>query len=739
MNAFGLGLTAALVLTACSDTFLEEKKNYDNVSVDIYNYYEGANARISDLYSWCLPTVGATVNWQYPSTGANDEESKSTEEYAGFGDFVDPQNPLLVSSNNVPDYFYGQLTNIQASCYGRIRNVNDVITNLEAVTDFTNITEVQKNQLLGQAYFFRAWCYYRLFQWFGGVPLVSEVQEPVEGVYTPRSSARATKDFILADLEKSISLLGNTVWSGDDFGRVTAGTAAALRGRVLLLWASPIFNRANDLTRWTEAYNTMTSDLNIYSACGYKLNEVGNDVNGSLFAGVFSQTTGTEAVFTVQYNSVQSGDGQKNNQWERYIRPKNTSGNGTLHPSKMIIDLFPMSDGKMPDLSGTDETYKNTNSLLEKSTIAYDEEFPMANRDPRFYRTFAFPGVKWAYNGNSTLQSFGAGYPSYDNGKDYALWSYVWYTSKNDAGDVESGNQYAADSLLTNNSTWYVRKRSDDLDVNASALYSPFDATVGNGGFTYSKAPYIEIRYAEVLLNLAEVACGAGHPDVAVSYLQQIRERAGYTSENNYGLPTNLSGDEAACMSAILYERMVELAYEGKRFHDLRRWMLFDGGTGVSDIPDAPASWTLTGWGGNTCTYLGFTPLNGQRRETSEYRTADAYGVGSTTANSDPLVKAGVVRCAPVDLSSTTLTLAEQLDTLKAWYDKYLVFKEKKGDGYDSNKVPLYMNFLAKYYFFGFTQGSMNNNTMLPQTIGWEDTNNGSKNGTFDPLDDSEQ
>jgi len=738
INAFGLGLGVALTFAACSDSFLEEKKNYDNVSVDVYNYYEGANARVSDLYSWCLPAVGATVGWQYPSTGDNDEESKSTEEYSGFGKFVDPQDPISVSSNNVPDYFYGQLNNIQASCYGRIRNVNDVITNLEAVDDFTNITEEQKNLLLGQAYFFRAWCYYRLFQWFGGVPLVSEVQEPIEGVYTPRSSARATKDFILADLDKSIELLGSKVWSGDDFGRVTAGTACALKGRVLLLWASPIFNRANDKSRWTEAYETMSSELATINACGYGLYSTSNNVNGSDFAGQFSQTMGCEAVFTVQYNSVQSGDGQKNNQWERFIRPKNTSGSGSLHPSKMIIDLFPMSDGKMPDLSGIDETYKNTNSLLEKSSIEYDEEFPMANRDPRFYRTFAFPGVKWAYSGNSTLQSFGQGYPSYDNGNNYALWSYVWYTSTTDAGDVESGNQYAADSLLTNNSTWYIRKRSDDYDVNGTALYSPFNATVTNGGFTYSKAPFIEIRYAEVLLNLAEAACGAGYPDVAVSYLQQIRARAGYTADNNYGLSSSLSGDEIACMSAILYERMVELAYEGKRFHDLRRWMLFDGGTGVSDIEGAPDSWTLTGWGGNTCTYLGITPLNGQRRETIEYRTADAYGVGSTTASSDPLVVAGVERCAPVDLSSTTLTLTEQLDTLKSWYDKYLVYKEKKGDSYDSNKVPLYMKYLAKYYFFGFTQGAMINNTMLPQTIGWEDYNNGNANGTFDPLDDSE-
>ncbi|MBQ7512318.1 MAG: RagB/SusD family nutrient uptake outer membrane protein [Prevotella sp.] len=722
-----------IVMAACSDQFLEDKKNYDNVTPDIYNYYEGANARLSDLYAWSLPQSESTqqIGWKYPSYGAADEEGKSTEEYSGFGSFVDPQKPLSISNNNVPDYFYGQLNNIQEAAYGRIRNINDFITGLEAVTPGTNITQAQINQLLGQAYFLRAWCYYRLVQWFGGVPIVKEILEPVESVSVPRSSTKACIDFIVSDLDKAVSLLGSTVWSGNDFGRVTAGTACALKGRVLLLWASPIFNRQADFQRYKDAYAVMKNELATINACGYGLYTTSSNVNGSDFAGLFSQTVSNEAVFTVQYNSTQSGTGQKNNQWERAIRPKNTSGNGSLHPSKMLIDLFPMADGKLPNLSATTNTYNNSYTKLEKSTLAYDETFPMANRDPRFYRTFAFPGVKWAYSGNSTLQTWMPGYPAYGDGKDYALWSYVWYTKADDQGNVESSNSYAADSLLTNNSSWYIRKRSIDRDVKSTAGYV-FNATVSNGGFTYSNAPFIELRYAEVLLNLAEAACGAGEMAEAVSYLRQIRQRVGYTGD--CGLSAALESDQAACMSAVLYERMIELAYEGKRFHDLRRWLLFDGGTKFNTIEGAPASWTLGGaWANGTCEWLGITPLNNQRREGSEYRTADRFGVGSTTADSDPLKKGGVVRCDPVDLSSTTVDLQTQIATLKTWYDSNLVYKMKKGDGYDSNHVPLNMSFLPRYYLFGFSQGSMNNNTKLPQTIGWEDTNQGGM-GTFDPL-----
>ena len=66
-------------------------------------------------------------------------------------------------------------------------------------------------------------------------------------------------------------------------------------------------------------------------------------------------------------------------------------------------------------------------------------------------------------------------------------------------------------------------------------------------------------------------------------------------------------------------------------------------------------------------------------------------------------------------------------------YDN-LKMKVQKGDGYDSNKNYLYMNFRPKYYFLGFTSDASIANKALPQTIGWGDYNNGGANGTFDPL-----
>ena len=192
----------------------------------------------------------------------------------------------------------------------------------------------------------------------------------------------------------------------------------------------------------------------------------------------------------------------------------------------------------------------------------------------------------------------------------------------------------------------------------------------------------------------------------------------------------NLTGAEAACMSAILYERQIEFAYEGKRFDDMRRWMLFDGG--ATPVPGAPATWQLTGWGGNTCTWLGFKQFNGQRRDNIEFRVADKYGVGGTSFDSDPLLKNGGTRCTAVDLRNADLDT--QLANLKTWYADNLVSKEKRGDGYDSQHKQRDIHLRPKYYFLGLASGAQNANKRLPQTIGWEDYNNGGAQGTFDPL-----
>ena len=179
----------------------------------------------------------------------------------------------------------------------------------------------------------------------------------------------------------------------------------------------------------------------------------------------------------------------------------------------------------------------------------------------------------------------------------------------------------------------------------------------------------------------------------------------------------------------MLYERQIELAYEGKAFDDMRRWMLFDGGTETFD--GEPASWHLTGFNGNTCSYLGMTPLNGQRRhEIVIYTRTNA----DQNNDADP-----VIDKRPKALSLTeSLTYddeAEEYGSNEAMNlaDFYTAYLKRKDVNADTNDEASGILFRPQYYFIGFRQSAMQTNPTLLQTVGWHDYSHG-KPGTFDPL-----
>lgn len=701
ISYLGAVALASLVLSGCSDQFLQDKMDYSSTTDNVYESESGAQSRINNLYTEILPDATSGITYDRPSAGTADDHSKSTEEYAGLSKYVDP---LVVIAGADLSSYWGDENKESRSTYGRIRNCNDAIQGLVN----SSLPDDVKQPLLGQAYFFRAWMYLHLVKLYGGVPLVKEVQNPVAGddgaadLVVPRSSTKECIDFICSDLALAAKYLPFS-WGSGDWGRVTAGTALALQGRARLWYASPIFNRADDQDRWTKAYQSNKNALDTLAMGGFGLAYAEDPgINASNWAKMFSDYQSSEAVFVTLYNRIVNDGGStqpyKNNGWENSIRPKNTgSGNGKSATANMV-DLFPMADGKKPGVS----------------SIAYNSNLFMVDRDPRFYRTFAFPGVRWAFSGDPT--SRGLDFPY--TGANYELWNYAWYQDVTNRDD-EGQEGFSGDGLGIDYNGVYVRKRTDDLDLNTSPLYD-YRIDKGTSPFGGSAAPYMEIRYAEVLLNFAEAACGVGQLGEAMNALIAIRKRVGYTDVNNYGLE-GLGGDRAALMAAILYERQVELAYEGKRFDDMRRWMLWDGGEGQGSIS---ASWALSGYNGNTCTYLGVEPFNGQRRDNLELRVSDNVGNGIATANrdSDP-VKA--VRPAAWNLK----TQAAPSATLVDFYTNQLARKNRRGDS--EGRV---VTFLPKYYIIGLSANLQRNNETLKQTIGWEDYWNGNAPGTFDPL-----
>src|SRR5690606_25746448 len=180
-------------------------------------------------------------------------------------------------------------------------------------------------------------------------------------------------------------------------------------------------------------------------------------------------------------------------------------GGGGQSAPKEMIDLFPMADGSRPTAAN-----------------GYDDFLFFLNRDPRFYRTFAFSGRKWGYKEDP----------------ESVVWAYRWLDS-NDEAHFSDNNQLSSPA--------FVRKMTNKN-------------VTGESGFEYSGTDIFEYRYAELLLNIAECYAGIGDLGNCTAYLGKVRQRVGIPSANNYGIGT--LGSKYEAIEACLYERRVELAYE---------------------------------------------------------------------------------------------------------------------------------------------------------------------------------
>ena len=739
IKAGKLALAVTVVgLAACSDKFLEEKKLYGKYSdATVYNNYETAQNRIDNFYYQLLPgqKEGDGMYADIVSTGSNDDDACSTEEYAGVSAWEDNTNILdyQILNSKKWDHLYVEFK--ENSPYGQIRNINDAIDGLQ---NHSTLSENEKNELLGQAYFFRAWRYFTMVRWYGGVPIIKEVQnalysKSMDGsLIVHRSTTKECIDFICEDLDKAAELLP-AQWGrvASNWGRVTKGTALALKGRVLLLWASPLFNRSDEPARWEAAYQANETARKVLEESGYGLayeNNPGAATEsaanwGKMFLNVQgSDGNVNEAVFVTLYNNLskQSDNSEKNNGWEHGIRPKTASGGGGKSATAEIVDLFPMADGKRPGAS---------------TTYNYDKKAFFANRDPRFYRTFAFPGVKWTFDGNPkdllTAQLNDLVYPNITlkdgypyNGADYVLWSYAWYKDATKQ-DSETNSGWYADALADSRRSVYVRKRSDDSQLNAG---SPMYIYVDNNGkcsFSQSGAPYMEMRFAEVLLNLAECAAATNRGQEALDLLKRIRSRVydPTTVDADYGL---VNGSRAENIEQVLYERQIELAYEGKRFEDMRRWLLFDGGVGQAALSP---TWEVKGYGGDTWTFLGYKDADRPNKYGKNHiieMYAKELAAKDEDNGSDPILAAGINRPSPLDLSKR----ADGEQALIDFYTNNLERKDRLEDN-NTDKVPTFQPF---YYFLGLCYSAMYNDAALIQTIGWEDYSHGG-DGRYDPLE----
>ncbi len=637
-----IGLVLFLIVGAsCSNNFLEEKKAYGLYDDTFYQSAERVNTYVNGLYNRFFVTY---TNPQATLVGLfNTDRFRLTEEVGGIVDLINPtksfDSPDDVLITPFTGYYGKKLANnVKNEPYDRIRDCNSMIENLDSKG--ANLDKVFRDNVKGQMYYLRARQYFDLMRVYGGVPIVTTVENASsidETIKHPRAAVSEVVAQIVKDLDMAASLLPGK-WDAANYGRFTKGSALAEKSRVLLTYASPLFNKNWDTAtdRWDEALKAGLAAESQLTTDGYGLYGTSAKDWEAMFS--VDQVFCKEAINVQLLSNVNAASGYVYNSWEKSIRLPSQGGTGNLAAPKEMIDLFPMADGSKPTTAN-----------------GYSEFLFFKNRDPRFYRTFSFSGNKWAYKENLKP----------------VVWAYRWVNAAGVA-TYSDANQVSSPA--------FVRKLSSANTSNAS-------------NFTYCGNDIFEYRYAELLLNIAECYAAKGDVANAVNYLGKIRARVGIPSANNFGIGT--LADKYAALSACLYERRVELAYEGKRFWDVQRWMLY------SDV--AP-----NGIANNTCAKLGLTPINGTQRTGNylQYKSVSA---------SDPLT----VSRAAISVDPDAADFGTQITALANFYTTNFILSPVIMD--NVNALPVQIDFKPNYYLFGLQTSVLSQNTWLLQTAGWKD------------------
>jgi len=397
--------------------------------------------------------------------------------------------------------------------YSGIRSINIFLDGIDDAT-FNNAI---RDRLKGEMLFWRAWAYFRMVKAYGGVPLILKPESPYdeEKVFVPRSKTSECFTQIIQDLNDAVGLLPDP--SGN--GRIDKAVAMAFKGRVLLFRASPQFNRTNTAQLWQEAYTANKEAVTYLDGQGKGLLED--------FTKLWVTEMNKEVIMVRRYAYPEATNGYS----QVCVMPLKYGESGCAHgnqPSLELVNAFPKKDGSKWDPAVED--YKRL----------------FADRDARFYNTIA-------YNGALPYLK-----PMF--GKEN-MWTYFYDKDGNPETGV-NGREIRADFIdgYESLSGFYTPKM---MDPNLDAV-NKLDGQID----------WIEIRYAEVIMNLAEAANETDKPDEALEILARIRQRAQIEAgaDNKYGI-TASSKDEIR--QAIMDERYVEFAFEAKRFWDLRRWRIY--------------------------------------------------------------------------------------------------------------------------------------------------------------------
>lgn len=500
----------AFNLTGCDDLFrdapvdkMSEKDVWKNsMLLDEYilPWYRNMNNGFSTYVPTTIALVKSASRYYMPWFGDQVVPSKTDYYNAGYGD--------LLKSNTQEITNWAQVN--WSKYYSQIQSINRLFQNQNEIAEGS-----QKQRILGEAHFFRAYYYFILWRQFGGVMLIQEPLDPLQDARKyPRASYPEMVAAIVKDAKEAARILP-VEHESTDKGRITKGAALMLIAKTYQ-WASSEFfqNKEKSYLGFTDDRShemldsAKTAYENLFALNYYQLVPITSTTQEGIkneYRKIFLTKNNQESILEVQHSDDGNYDTGFGHKLDRDAAAPHFTGTTCAYtPTQNHVDEYGMREG-----------------------LTYDPQNPYEGRDYRFYANILYDGS--TYNGHAMD---------------------IHYTRNgNEEVAGEDLTPYGTSTTAAVTRTGYYMGKfvNEQQQINNDEAYA-------------SSQNYIIWRYAEALLDYAEVMFRLGDTGTALQKVNDIRQRVHMNT-----LPT-LTWDQ------LVNERRVEMAFEETTYWDIFRW-----------------------------------------------------------------------------------------------------------------------------------------------------------------------
>jgi hypothetical protein len=363
------GTLTLLLLTMSNCTYLKYDETSFNRKDDVFSDFTRSRDFLTSIYGY-LPQDFNSIDGAMRSSAS--DEAEDVKDLSDIQRFNQGRYSALQPIDNV----WGQM-------YSGIRAVNIFLEGskgqqfLESQYNLDYTEQMKQfNNYPYEARFLRAYFYFELAKRYKNVPLVTKVLTPEEAKTVPQNPFNEVVTFIVSECDAISQKLPST-YEGfsavSETGRITKGAALALKARILLYAASPLYNSNNDLSLWVNAAKAAKDvmDLNTYTLEPSYSNIVNNYLSKELI---------------LESRNAPANDFERRNFPIGY-----EGGNTGTCPSQNLVDAYEMKNSGLP---------------ITNPASGYNAADPYTGRDPRLQQTVIVNGSVWK---NQPVQSFVGG------------------------------------------------------------------------------------------------------------------------------------------------------------------------------------------------------------------------------------------------------------------------------------------------------------------------------------------